>query len=215
MLVYVAGPYSGKTKEDVQFHIDQATDVAGELWKKGYAVICPHANTAHFEDKFPTISYDQYLKGDFEIIARCDALLLLPNWQDSKGAREEECYARRAGIPTYIYPDIPPFPPTEVHRPEQSRHFLNTVMKMYRTHLEKNNDYSPANILGTGEIGLATRVWDKVARLLNLTGFHIEISSSSFSAPIQPKNESLDDTLLDLAVYGVIGLLLRKGVWGR
>lgn len=86
---------------------------------------------------------------------------------------------------------------------------------MYRTHLSKNEDYSPASILGTGEIGLVTRLWDKVARLMNLTGFKVEISQAVFKAPIEPKHESVDDTLQDAAVYSVIGLLLHQGVWGK
>jgi hypothetical protein len=69
--------------------------------------------------------------------------------------------------------------------------------------------------MGTGEIGLVTRLWDKMARLLNLTGFVVEISEAEYVKPKTPKNESIDDTLCDMAVYAIIGQLLRKGVWGK
>lgn len=105
--------------------------------------------------------------------------------------------------------------PTELKRPHQTRAFRETVEEMYRVHLDKNADYSPANILGTGEIGLMTRTWDKIARLMNLMGFKIEISSMTYTQPQSPKNESIDDSLLDGANYLVIWSLLRKKVWGR
>lgn len=105
--------------------------------------------------------------------------------------------------------------PTIAQRPSQAMGFLNTVMDMYKVHLDKNADYSPANILGTGEIGLMTRIWDKVARLMNLNGFHIDVNLKEFSKPLNPKNESLDDSLMDLAVYAVIWMLYRRGVWGK
>lgn len=33
--------------------------------------------------------------------------------------------------------------------------------------------------------------------------------------PKEPKNESIEDSLLDAANYSVIGLLLRRGQWGN
>lgn len=48
-----------------------------------------------------------------------------------------------------------------------------------------------------------------------MVGFRIEVTKAKFEAPRDPKNESIEDTLLDTAVYGVIGLLLRRGLWGR
>jgi hypothetical protein len=51
---------------------------------------------------------------------------------------------------------------------------------------------------------------------MNLTGFRIEIASSEYEKPLIPVvDESVEDTLTDLAVYAIIGLILRKGKWGR
>lgn len=107
------------------------------------------------------------------------------------------------------------FHPTVATRPLQTREFYNILMKMYQVHLDKNADYSPANILGTGEIGLMTRIWDKVARLMNLNGFHIDVELQEFLKPNAPKNESIDDSLMDLSIYSIIWMLYRKGVWGK
>lgn len=210
MLIYVSGPY---TLGDIDTNIAKAREVAVELWKMGYAVICPHTNTAHFD--CPEIPYEAFIAGDVEMVRRVDALVMLPGWMESKGAVREHQVAEDAGIPCYVWPGVPPLPVTEQRCPEQSAAFLDTVMKMYRVHLAKNADYSPANILATGEIGLVTRLWDKIARLMNLEGFRFKVEFEKLEPPKTPKHESIDDTLMDAAVYSVIGLLLRRNVWGK
>lgn len=105
--------------------------------------------------------------------------------------------------------------PTELKRPLQVKLFREVTEKMYRTHLDKNEDYSPANIKATGELGLCTRAWDKMARLMNLTGFRFEVVEERFEAPKGPKNEPFDDSLLDLAVYCIIWWIYRKAGWGK
>ena len=105
--------------------------------------------------------------------------------------------------------------PTEIKCPEQAAGFREIVERMYATHLNKNADYSPANILGTGELGLATRIWDKCIRYLNLIGFDIRAELVQYRGPQVAKNESIEDTLQDMSVYAIIGLLLRSGKWGR
>jgi len=103
--------------------------------------------------------------------------------------------------------------PVEKLYPEQTKAFREILDRMYNLHLAKNADYSPNNVLGYGIIGVATRLWDKVSRLMNLVGFNT--ATGEFTAPKEPRNESIDDTLLDLAVYAVIGLILRQGKWGK
>lgn len=105
MILYLAGAYSGKTKEETQKNIDYAMSISKELWGKKYTVICPHGNTANFE--IPDVTYDDYLRGDFEIISRCDALVLLPNWSLSNGAIKEKDYAQSLGVPVWYYPELP------------------------------------------------------------------------------------------------------------
>jgi len=84
---------------------------------------------------------------------------------------------------------------------------------MYEVHLDKNSDYSPKNISVTGEIGLATRVWDKVARLLNLMGLNMD--TGKWTEVKEPKNESIEDNLRDLANYAIIWQIFREGNWGK
>lgn len=214
MLVYVAGPYSAPTPGEIDVNIQNARAISIELWQKGLAVHCPHLNTINFETDC-TCNWLDYLIGDEQIISRCDALCMMPKWADSKGATREHEYALERGIPIYYYPDTPVVSLTETTRPVQVAAYIDLIMSGYRIHLAKNADYSPANILATAEIGVVVRMWDKMARLLNLTGFRIEIASSRFDHPLEAKNESIEDSFNDISVYGNIAQLLRKGKWGR
>lgn len=210
MIVYIAGPYRGNVDQNIQM----ARDAALKIWDSGNFAMCPHLNTAHFEEDLE-LSGKDYVDRDLQMLSRCDAILMLPGWQESLGATREHDYAVEQDIPVYFFPELPEKHVTEAIRPKQVEAFINTVMKMYRVHLDKNADYSPANILGTGEIGLVTRIWDKAARLLNLVGFRIEIAGSHFEAPKQPIHESINDNLMDLAVYSIIWQIYWKGSWGK
>jgi hypothetical protein len=62
----------------------------------GYAVICPHKNTAYFGG---AASDEVWLRGDIVMLRRCDAVYCLPRWRDSSGARGEVDDAKQHGIP--------------------------------------------------------------------------------------------------------------------
>lgn len=215
MLVYVAGPITPKGERTLEENLLQGKNIAFELWHSGFAVISPHANT----DLPLTWSDDgdviDWLKGDFEMIARCDAIVVCPGWEASEGTNQEIKFATQRNIPIYYYPDMPEIHLTERLLPNQVKGYIDIIMNGYRVHLSKNADYSPANIMGTGEIGLVTRTWDKMARLLNLFGFKLEIASMKFEEARQPKCEAIEDTILDLSVYAIIWQLFRKGLWGK
>jgi hypothetical protein len=99
-ILYVAGPYRAPTPEGVQANIDKARAAAQSLWSKGWAVICPHMNSAHFEGE-PSI----YMAGDLAIIERLDpekdAIYMLEGWEDSVGSCAEEWRAFVRHLPHY------------------------------------------------------------------------------------------------------------------
>lgn len=71
--------------------------------------------------------------------------------------------------------------------------------------LKKHADYGPMNISGApgGAMnGLRVRMYDKLARLNNL----VDTGDT-------PNYESIEDTLIDLANYAIIGLLVQRGQW--
>ena len=75
----------------------KAEDASLRLWKEGWAVICPHKNTAHFGGAMG-IPDSVWLEGDLEFLKRCDAIYLLDNWKGSTGAKAEYALARKLGL---------------------------------------------------------------------------------------------------------------------
>jgi len=70
----------------------------------------------------------------------------------------------------------------------------------------KHADYGPLNIAlapGGAMNGLLVRMHDKLARLNNLT----------YNKTDTPNYESIEDTLIDLANYAIIGLLVQRNQW--
>jgi hypothetical protein len=66
----------------------------------------------------------------------------------------------------------------------------------------KQQDYGPHNISYSGELGIAVRQQDKVCRLKHLLGKGGDA-----------RHESKRDTYMDMANYGLIGLMLDDGTW--
>ena len=112
MIVYTAGPYSeieditAYIKLTTAFNIAVAEEVAISLWNEGYTVICPHLNTRNFESH-TKIPNSEFVERDLEIVERMDALVMLPHWELSKGARLERMHALEHGIPVFIWPERP------------------------------------------------------------------------------------------------------------
>jgi hypothetical protein len=105
-LLYTAGPYrSTQGPYGVTQNILAAREVAVELWRMGFAVICPHLNTAHLDGCVDT-PYEEscWIEGDLEMVRRCDAVVLLPGWEGSAGALGELEEAKKNGIPTFEWP---------------------------------------------------------------------------------------------------------------
>lgn len=102
-LIYVAGPYSANSHFHVKKHIDAAEDVAVELWRSGFSVICPHKNTAFLDGG---VSSEMIISGDLEQIKRCDAVVFICGYATSKGTLRELKFALDNNIPIFYWGDI-------------------------------------------------------------------------------------------------------------
>lgn len=98
-VVYVAGPYLAPDRAGVEQNINIAHDFALELWRMGFAVICPQKNCAHFPND--ESMYETWIQGDFEFVKRSDGVYMLPRWEESEGAKRERGYALKLGIPVF------------------------------------------------------------------------------------------------------------------
>lgn len=101
-LIYVAGKYTDpRGSYYVEQNIRWAEDIARQLWQMGAGVICPHTNTRHFDG---AATWEQFMAGDLVMVERCDALVMVPNWLDSKGARMEADHAFANRVRVFLWP---------------------------------------------------------------------------------------------------------------
>lgn len=96
VIVYISGKYSG----DIIANIDKARAMAIKVWEAGFTALTPHLNTIHFETDCQC-SYEDYLDGDVELVKRSDCVLMLPEWEYSKGALIEHGEAKKLSKPIF------------------------------------------------------------------------------------------------------------------
>lgn len=98
-LIYIAGPFRAKDGWLVNANIHTAETAAALIVEDGRAFpVVPHSLGAHF-DRTGTKTY--WLDGTLEIMKRCDAVLTLPLWTDSQGARREVAQAMKMSMPVF------------------------------------------------------------------------------------------------------------------
>ena len=95
MVVYIAGPYRGRTPYQVEKNIARAKKAALKVWKAGHIALCPHMNTANFDGELPD---EVWMDGALELMLRCDVVLVLKGWDSSKGSRAEVTEAMSRGM---------------------------------------------------------------------------------------------------------------------
>ena len=105
----------------------------------------------------------------------------------------------------------------ETEYPELSEEFKRITEEMYEMFAAKHMDYGLNNIALGGDIlnneddkkfsltGLAIRLTDKISRLKNLL-----VNGKNFV-----KGEGMEDTFIDIANYGIIGMLVGRDKWKK
>ena len=104
----------------------------------------------------------------------------------------------------------------EEEYPELSNEFQVIQDEMYEMFARKHMDYGLNNIALGGDLtnkedkkfsltGLCIRLTDKISRLKNLL-----INGRSFV-----QGEGMEDTFIDIANYGIIGLLVGRDKWKK
>ncbi|AOZ64643.1 nucleoside deoxyribosyltransferase [Arthrobacter phage Chubster] len=87
MVLYVAGPMTGLP----EFNRPQFHAVTDELRRRGYYVLNPARQPLGLE-------YNDYMRRGLYDVSRADGLALLPNWEESNGARIEHRLALKMGL---------------------------------------------------------------------------------------------------------------------
>jgi len=99
-VVYICSPYRSETIHGVVSNIRKAEEIALKYWKLGYAVICPHKNTALMDGTIPD---DIFRAGGLELLRRSDIIIVCDESTD--GCRAEIELAVEIGI-EIIYEDV-------------------------------------------------------------------------------------------------------------
>jgi hypothetical protein len=97
-LVYIAGPFRGKTPFDVKCNVHEAEVLGLEVATLGGYPVIPHSMTCHFDKQLTDVFW---LAGKMEMLRRCDAIMLSPRWEQSTGARAEKEEAARLELPAF------------------------------------------------------------------------------------------------------------------
>ena len=97
-VVYVAGPITAATCWLEELNVRRAEAVALELWKSGYAAICVHAAGRFYAGE---ATKETWLRGDLEILRRCDVVVVCDGWEGSPGTLGEIAEAQRNAIPVF------------------------------------------------------------------------------------------------------------------
>ena len=100
--IYIAGPYSSDSTFGQQANIDAARGAAIALYRMGHTPFCPHTMTAWFDRLAPDIPGEVYLRTGIEWLRLCEAVLMLPGWEQSAGSRAEYAEARERGLWVYV-----------------------------------------------------------------------------------------------------------------
>ena len=87
IVCYISGALTGDGKRSTLYdNMHRARECAIKYYKLGYAVICPHLNSYLM---FGSISEKEIMGSDLELVRRSDIIVMLPNWEQSKGAKLE------------------------------------------------------------------------------------------------------------------------------
>ena len=102
-MIYISGPMKNMTDGNMPA-FDEAEK---QLKEMGYETLNPHKigeelNIRFFEmGKVPT--YEDYLKEDIiQMLAKCDKVLVLPGWRNSKGSKLEIANALACGLDVFF-----------------------------------------------------------------------------------------------------------------
>jgi hypothetical protein len=106
--VYTAGAFSENAHGTISDNIGEAADVADAIYLAGAWPVCPHTMGERFAGIW---EQQRCLDGTLEQMRRCDAVVMVANWEHSQGATAELAEANRLGMPIFLaLPDgsLPP-----------------------------------------------------------------------------------------------------------
>lgn len=126
--IYVAGPMTGLP----DFNYPAFRAAARQLRENGWSVYDPTENDDGSQGK----PWDFYLRASVRQVSVCNAIALLPGWEDSKGANLELYVAMTLGMKVYFYIDGHLVPACEDSHFEKPHLW---VMPERKSHIERHS----------------------------------------------------------------------------
>jgi len=174
---------------------------ADDLRSRGFDVFSPAELDRDLDGPGVERPFVDYMARDLPEVCSADAIVLLPGWQRSTGARLEAHVAAAVGVKVWRYPDLAPA------RHPLSARLHELLDEAGRLHDAKQADYGTdddpfANVRASEEwgapgwVGTMIRATDKLRRL------------QTFARKGELVNEAAADSFMDLAVYALIARVL-------
>lgn len=90
MRVYISGQIAGLEEQVARERFESAETLLSDI---GLIPVNPLSNGLHFSDP-----WEKHIVRDIELLMGCDAIMMLDNWAESKGARIERNVAEEMGL---------------------------------------------------------------------------------------------------------------------
>lgn len=97
MVIYISGPITGHAPAICEKRFSEARE---ELEKKGHFAVSPWHISKHLPINF---THEDYMEIDMDILAKCDAVLMLDGWTRSVGCRMEQRFMVMNGLKKVFY----------------------------------------------------------------------------------------------------------------
>jgi hypothetical protein len=98
-VIYVAGPYRG----EIKYNVLKAAAVGRLLRQCGKAVIIPHVESLFFPE---SLTEDEWIEHGIDLLHCVDTIVLVPEWRDSTGTRNEIDYAKEYKKSVYEFNEM-------------------------------------------------------------------------------------------------------------
>jgi hypothetical protein len=97
-VIYVAGKFTAPDTWRRLRHVRAAETLGYAVAELGAMPLIPHANTTSFDGTFTA---EFWYAGTLELLRRCDAMILVPGWEGSRGVAAEIEEAKNLMIPIF------------------------------------------------------------------------------------------------------------------
>jgi len=102
VFVYIAGKYTDEDMLSTELNIAEAQKLAIQCAKLGIHYFCPHTHSRLMDYYAPEVPYEYWMTSGMRTLSSlCNCVLMVSNYKDSKGSKEEEMKAKDLGYPIF------------------------------------------------------------------------------------------------------------------